>query len=265
MNEYPDFLNGQERENTLHIVVKHLTRQPAKGSRRLSARSISSRLTPRTFRTTRSNSGESVSVKPRALPVFSAKHAPESDKARRATRGHFSDASTSSSFGDEDDNGRRGGSRLHKDTSHPNFCSRTKTSSQNVRTRPESVSVSDSSDTSNDRRKPLPRQLPKCSPKNARLVGRRKTATAKNPELHLDLDNLSDSEEEVDAVDGTRLQVPSSHNRVRHCSDNSVGSGRRLVVTCNHETGETLIVYDFYYEWKAQSELYVARCNLCVI
>ena len=216
MNEYPDFLNGKERENTLHIVVKHLTRQPAKGSRRLSG-SISSRLTPRTFRTTRSNSGESVRVKPRSLPVFSTKHASgERGKARH------SDASTSSSFDDEDKNRKRGRSRLH-----PPYCGRTNTSSQNVRKTYESVS--DSSDNSNDRRKPLPRQLPICSPKNGRLVGRRKTGGAKNPELQLDLGDLSDSDDDVvDAVDVTKLQVPSSHDRV---SDNSVGSGRRLVVT----------------------------------
>ena len=230
MNEYPDFLNGKERENTLHIVVKHLTRQPAKGSRRLSG-SISSRLTPRTFRTTRSNSGESVRVKSRALPEFRTKHA-----SGERGRARHSDASTSSSFDDEDNNRKRGRSRLQ-----PPYCGRTNTSSQNART--THGSISDSSENANDRRKPLPRQLPICSSKNGRLVGRRKSGGTKNPELQLDLGNLSDSDDDVvDAVDVTKLQVPSSHDRV---SDNSVGSGRRLVVTFDYKTRENLIMSDF--------------------
>ena len=58
MNEYPEFLNGEQRENTLHIVIQYWTDQPAKGKRKRSLptpapttpRSARSQTTPRSAR-----------------------------------------------------------------------------------------------------------------------------------------------------------------------------------------------------------------------
>lgn len=240
LNDYPEFLNGRERENTLHIVVKYRTRESAKTKRRLSE-VISSRLTPRTqtSRTSRSDSSESASVKPRALPIFNVKHA-QDDGGKNAqkhgtTQRHNS--STSSSLGDDDDDGGWRRSRSCKETSPRRRESKMLTSSLNEKefrqTRDESKALrkhrraSDSSDATNDPLKLLTRQRAKktgSSDKNGIPVRRQK---AKN-ELQLDLDNLNDddSDDEANVVDRNKLTVPSQHLRSRHCSSNSLGSRR---------------------------------------
>ncbi|KAK2165460.1 hypothetical protein NP493_1364g00030 [Ridgeia piscesae] len=244
LNEYPEFLNGRERENTLHIVVKHRVREPLKTKRRLSD-VISGRLTPRTTqtsRTSRSDSSESASVKPRALPIFNIKHVRDdvekSAQKLGSTRRHNS--STSSSLGDDDDDGGWRRTRSCKETSPRRHGGEILTSSLNERafrrTRDEANALakhrrtSVSSDTSNGPLNLLPRQRVKktrSSDKNGTPVRQQRG----DSELHLHLENDDDSDgdesdDESSVADRNKLTVPSSDRRHRHCSSNSLGSRR---------------------------------------
>ena len=218
--------------------MKHRTSEPVKGKRRLSG-AISAILTPRTARTSRSNSSESVYVKPRALPVFNVTHEDDKNAQKRSPpHRHFSDTNTSSSLGDDDDGGGWIRSRSCKEKSPRKHHGKMLTSSLNegefrqtfskakTGLRVKHKSASDSSDASNDGLKPLSRQLPKRS-ENSDKNGRQKPGYAKNHELQLDLDNLSDSDEETDITDRNKLSVPSLHLQARCGSSNSLASRRR--------------------------------------
>ena len=248
LNEYPEFLNGRERENTLHIVVKHRVREPLKTKRRLSE-VISGRLTPRTTqtsRTSRSDSSESASVRPRALPIFNIKHVQDDVKKSAQKLGSTPrhNSSTSSSLDDDDGGWRR--TRSCKETSPRRHGGDMLTSSLNERafrrTRDDANALakhrraSDSSDTSLN---VLPQQRVKKTRSSDKNGGTPVRHQRGNSELHLHLENDDESDgdesdDESSVVDRNKLTVPSSDHRYRHCSSNSLGSRRRLVYNFNY-------------------------------
>jgi len=190
-------------------------------------------------------------VKPRALPIFNIKHVHDdvqkSAQKLGSTRRHNS--STSSSLGDDDDDGGWRRTRSCKETSPRRHGGEMLTSSLNERafrrTRDEANALakhrrtSVSSDTSNGPLNLLPRQRVKktrSSDKNGTPVRQQRG----DSELHLHLENDDDSDgdesdDESSVADRNKLTVPSSDRRHRHCSSNSLGSRRRLVIKLSRQ------------------------------